>query len=97
MRQWNFQRYTEVDQTTPKITKVEVYWTYRAGAVGYNVYRSTTPGGPYTLLGKATVGLFVDTKSLVLNTTYYYVIREVLANTNEVCQSNEASGKLVGR
>jgi hypothetical protein len=81
----------------PKITKVEVYWTYRAGALGYNVYRSATPGGPYTYVGNAKVGLFVDTKNLVLNTTYYYVIREVLANTNELCQSNEASGKLVGR
>lgn len=80
----------------PKITKIEVTWTYRVGAVKYNVYRSKVSGGPYLKVGEATNGLFVDTNGLVNNpaTTYYYVVREVAASGQERCQSNEASALL---
>jgi hypothetical protein len=80
----------------PKITKVELSWTFRAGALKYNVYRGTTSGGPYLKIGEASIGLYVDTKSLVNNppTTYYYVIREVAANGAELCQSNQATALL---
>lgn len=58
------------------------------GADSYNVYRATSPGGPYTkvnsspIIGNATVGggqdTFVDTgPGLVSGTTYYYVLTGV--------------------
>lgn len=80
----------------PKITKVELSWTVRPGALKYNVYRSTVAGGPYSKIGESSVGLYVDTKSLVNDppTTYYYVIREVAASGAELCQSNQATALL---
>jgi len=69
------------------------------GADHYNIYRGTTNGGPYTMLGTVTntmVGTgksmgYTDNGSLVAGTTYYYRIAPATPADIETCQSNQAS------
>ncbi|MEJ2235912.1 MAG: C25 family cysteine peptidase, partial [Syntrophobacterales bacterium] len=60
---------------------------------GYNLYRSTTPGGTYT---QVNTSLITETQyddiSVVAGTTYYYVVTSVDADGDESAQSQEASG-----
>ena len=60
---------------------------------GYNLYRSTTPGGTYTQVNTSliTVAQYDDT-SVAAGTTYYYVVTSVDADDDESAQSQEASG-----
>jgi hypothetical protein len=54
------------------------------GAVaGYNVYRSTTPNGPYTKLNAALVTGTQYTDSTAQSGTYYYVVRSVDSDGDE--------------
>jgi hypothetical protein len=59
------------------------------------VYRSATPGGPYTLLGSTptTTGTTYTDTTAVAGTTYYYVVRGACdaGGTNESGNSNELS------
>jgi len=76
----------------PKDSKVGLSWTLVSGADAYNVYRSTTPGGPHTLVVAGHVtdyGVYEDL-GLVNGTTYYYVVTS-LSNGKESLNSNEAS------
>lgn len=66
-------------------------------ATGFNFYRGTTSGGPYTKLNSAPVPLntttppavqFVDTTG-VGGTTYFYVVTALDATGNESANSNE--------
>ena len=59
---------------------------------GYNVYRSTTSGGPYSKLNGAVVSVSNYTDTTVTNgTTYYYVVTAEDTGANESGNSNEAS------
>jgi len=59
---------------------------------GYNAYRSTTSGGPYTKLNASLVSSSNYTDNAVSGgTTYYYVVRAVDASLNESGNSNQAS------
>lgn len=55
-------------------TEILVAWDASAGAEGYNVYRSTSPDGPYQLVGTTAAPDFIDT-GLSPSTTYYYIIQ----------------------
>ena len=57
----------------------------------YNVYRSTTSGGPYDLIASPTTNSYSDT-GLTASTTYYYVVSAVDVSGNEGEASDEASG-----
>ena len=59
---------------------------------GYNVYRSTTTGGPYTKDNTAlvTTRSYNDT-GLTNGTKYYWVVQAVDTSTNTSGNSNEAS------
>ncbi|MEX2554053.1 MAG: hypothetical protein WEB06_00280 [Actinomycetota bacterium] len=78
----------------PKIT---LNWTATTSvyADGYDVYRSTTNGGPYTLrahvTGRTTV-TYTDSSGLNTNTTYYYVLQST-ANSWTSANSGQASAK----
>jgi fibronectin type 3 domain-containing protein len=66
--------------------QVTLNWTASSSTVsGYNVYRGTTTGGPYTIVNSSLVAgtNYVDT-TVTSGTTYYYV-------TTAVNSSNEAS------
>ena len=59
--------------------------------VGYNVYRSTVSGGPYTLLNSTPVtALTYSDSAVTAGTKYFYVVRAELAGVESV-NSNEAS------
>ncbi len=73
-----------------KPTKADLVWTPYLGAASYHVYRGTISGGPYLYIANAVGTVYADF-GLVNGTTYYWVVRPALANTNELCQSNQAS------
>src|SRR5262249_25475679 len=60
----------------PGNARVMVSWDIVPGATTYNLGRSLTPGGPYTLvagnIGAVNLG-YTDT-TVTNNTTYYYVV-----------------------
>ena len=75
-----------------KDSKIDVVWTPVPGADRYNIYRSTTPGGPYTLIKEGHVtdyAVYADF-GLTNGVTYYYVVTSI-SNGIESEYSNEAS------
>ncbi len=86
---------TEVSAIAVSNTIVQVYWNNNPNPIynetGFEVYRTTTPGNNYTLVGKipADTLQFFD-QNLLPNTAYYYIVRAV--NDNGAAPiSNEAS------
>lgn len=70
-------------------TQVQLSWnaaTANPPVTDYSVYRSTTSGGPYTLL-ITFLGLSYNVTGLTNTTTYYYVVRA----WNSVGESNASS------
>lgn len=57
---------------TATTTQVNLSWNSGSGATGYNVKRSTTNGGPYTVVGNTAVTTYADT-AVINGLTYYYV------------------------
>jgi subtilisin-like proprotein convertase family protein len=72
---------TGVTATAASQTQINVSWTASAGAASYNILRSTTSGGPYSLAGTSPTASFSDT-GLTCNTAYYYVVQAVGACTS---------------
>ena len=74
------------------------YLTWDTGAqniVGYNVYRGTTHGGPYSQINTSMLASTNYTDSNVADgTTYYYVATEVNGEGQESDYSNEAKAKI---
>ncbi len=79
--------------TLPNSHSVSLSWTasISPNVVGYDVYRATTSGGPYTQLNSTLVAAtsYTDT-TVVAGQTYYYVGRAVDNYNNESVYSNEA-------
>jgi hypothetical protein len=78
----------------PRIT---LTWTATSStfADGYDVYRSTTSGGPYSSIAHVTgrtTASYVDASGLSLNTTYYYVLRST-AHSWSSANSTQTSAK----
>ncbi|UCE39148.1 MAG: right-handed parallel beta-helix repeat-containing protein [Thermoplasmata archaeon] len=59
---------------------------------GYNVYRSTTEGGPYEFINSTFLVTYYVDRGLLDKTTYYYVITAFDETPNESSFSIEASG-----
>jgi Abnormal spindle-like microcephaly-assoc'd, ASPM-SPD-2-Hydin len=64
----------------------------KSTVVGYNVYRGTQSGGPYTKLNSSLImsTTFTDT-SVEAGQTYFYVVRAVDSSNVESIYSNQAS------
>ena len=74
----------------PGHAQVVLTWNGYAGMSGYNVYRGTTSGGPYTLITSTPVAGATYTDTTAVNgTTYYYVVTAV-NSIGESLRSNEA-------
>jgi hypothetical protein len=78
---------------------VELDWKDNAEGdlVGYNVYRSTAPGGPYTRLNSSPlVQSEYQDANIPHDLSYSYVVTAVDANSGESVYSREASGGRYG-
>lgn len=61
-----------------------------SGVVGYNIYRGTVSGGPYTRINSAVDAAPYDTDSTVVGgQTYYYVVTAVDSSGAESAYSNQ--------
>lgn len=71
---------------------VTLNWTASTSTVaGYNVYRGTISGGPYTILNSSLViGTTYTDSTVVAGQTYYYVTTAADASNNQSAYSNEA-------
>ena len=69
----------------------DLTWTQSTGdVIGYNVYRGSQSGGPYTLLNSSMIDATSYTDTTVLSGgTYYYIITSVDSSGNESLNSNE--------
>jgi len=79
----------------PASHSVDLTWNASTGAVGYNVYRGTVSGGPYTLLAGApiTTTSFTDT-NVQSGQVYYYAVTSLNSNGVESTLSNPASATI---
>ncbi|WP_301002435.1 fibronectin type III domain-containing protein [Capsulimonas corticalis] len=75
--------------TASTSTQIDLIWASSAGADKYNVKRSLTSGGPYTVIATTTDTNFGDT-SFTNGTAYYYVVTAINA-AGESSASNQAS------
>jgi lysyl endopeptidase len=64
---------TGLTATAISQTQINLSWTAVAGATSYTILRSTTSGGPYSVVGTSATSSFSNT-GLTCNTTYYYVV-----------------------
>jgi fibronectin type 3 domain-containing protein len=74
---------------------VTLNWNPSAGSVdGYNLYRGTVSGGPYTRINSAldTSTTAVD-NTVISGQTYYYVVTAV-AGSKESAYSNQATAAI---
>jgi fibronectin type 3 domain-containing protein len=76
---------------------VSVSWaaSSSAGVAGYNVYRGTVAGGPYTKLTASAISgtTYVDTP-VTAGQTYYYVVTAVNTSNQESGYSNMATAQV---
>jgi hypothetical protein len=75
---------------------VQLSWhASTTNAVGYNIYRSTTSGGPYIKINTSLVTALTYNDATVVNsTTYYYVTTAVDSAGIESVFSNQATVKV---
>ena len=71
---------------------VDLTWNASTSAVGYNIYRGTVSGGPYTMINTSldSTTAYTD-KTVVSGQTYYYVTTAVNASSEESGYSNQAT------
>jgi fibronectin type 3 domain-containing protein len=70
---------------------VDLGWTASPDVVGYNIYRSTATGGPYSMINTSLDGTTAYTDdSVVSGTTYYYVVTAVNSESQSSGYSNQA-------
>ena len=74
---------------TPGTTNVSLSWSLSSGAMSYNLKRSTTDGGPYTIIGNTPATTFTNS-GLTSGATYYYVV-SALNSIGESLNSSQVS------
>jgi len=86
-----------LDATAVSLTSIQLDWSDNPNAAenetGFEIYRSTTSGGPYQLVAvtPANVITYINT-GLTSNTRYYYIVRAIGAS-GAAAVSNEADAK----
>jgi len=75
---------------------VGLSWNASTSSVsGYNVYRGTTNGGPYTKMNSSLItGLTFTDTAVSSGSTYYYVTTAVDSSGEESTYSNQATAKI---
>ncbi len=79
---------------TPGNAQVALTWNASSGALSYNVYRSTSNGGPYSKI--TSVATTSDTDTALANGTAYYYVVTAVDSFGESPQSSQASATPVG-
>jgi len=79
---------------TAGVEQVALSWTAAANATSYNVYRSTTNNGPYTLVANVATTSYSDLRIPGNGTTYYYVVTGVNSLAGESSNSAQAAATL---
>ena len=71
---------------------VDLTWKAASGAVGYNIYRGTVSGGPYTMINSSLdeTTAYIDS-TVVSGQTYYYVATTVNSESQESGYSNQTT------
>ncbi len=83
--------------TPPPQHSVALTWAASTSTdvAGYNVYRGTVPGGPYTQINSALDPTTNETDSTVQGgQTYYYVVTAVNSTGQESAYSNQATAAI---
>jgi hypothetical protein len=71
---------------------LDLTWNASADAVGYNIYRGTAPGGPYTMINSSLDSTTTYTDNTVVSgQTYYYVATAVNGDSQESGYSNQTT------
>ena len=71
---------------------VDLSWTASPDVVGYNIYRGTVSGGPYTMINSSLDSTTSYSDSTVVSgTTYYYVATAVNTESQESAYSNQVT------
>jgi hypothetical protein len=71
---------------------VDLAWNASTNAVGYNIYRSSVSGGPYSMINTALDSTTAYTDSTIVSgQTYYYVATAVSSESQESEYSNQAT------
>jgi hypothetical protein len=78
--------------TAPPQHSVALTWNSSTNAVGYNVYRGSVSGGPYSIINTSLDAstAFAD-NSVAAGRTYYYVVTAVDGSSKESGYSNQTS------
>ena len=87
----------KVTVTSPKAKQVKVKWKGLASASGYEVYRSTSKNGKYTLvktINKRSTVTYVN-KKLKSNKTYYYKVRAFKSSKGVKTYGSYSSAKKI--
>jgi hypothetical protein len=72
-------------------TQINLTWAAVAGATGYQLQRSTSPGGPYTEVGGTLTTITYTDTGLTAGTRYYYVVRALFSGGVESSISTQIS------
>lgn len=73
--------------------RIDLTWSASGGATGYYVKRSTSSGGPYTIVASPTGTSFNDAG--VTNGTLYYYVISALNSAGEGANSDQVSARAV--
>jgi glycosidase/fibronectin type 3 domain-containing protein len=90
---------TGLSVTSSSTASIDLTWNAVLGdptLYGYHVLRSTTNGGPYSMIATVTGTSYSD-HSVVANTTYFYVVRAVDLSFNQSNYSNQVQAQAVLR
>lgn len=80
---------------SPSGLALRVQWAAAPGATRYRVLRSTTPGGPYQVLGEVAGARTFTDAAASRGTTYYYAIVAIDASGNQSPPSADSLAAVV--
>ncbi|MNJ47264.1 Amylopullulanase precursor [compost metagenome] len=72
-------------------SKVQLSWSAVSTATSYKIQRSTTSGGPYSVIDTVSSSTYSYTDNNVVNSTTYYYIVTAVGAAGDLVTSNEAS------
>ncbi|MEH0019925.1 MAG: cohesin domain-containing protein [Desulfobacter sp.] len=79
------------------LDRLDLSWDVLTDASGYEIYRATSSGGGFILIGTTASNSYQDSDCILTNVAYYYKIKAISAAGNSTgAFSGEASGMAAG-